>query len=204
MKYEYLKRGVDLIASLSALIALSPFFAIVGAAIRTDSAGPVFFRQRRTGKNARPFKVFKFRTMVDNAEKIGSGIFTDTVDPRITRVGRLLRNTSLDELPQLLNVFKGDMSLIGPRPVPFVRLDGYDHSDTRRLVVKPGISGWAQVNGRNTLTWPEKIEKDMYYIEHISFLLDVKIVIKTVGYLVTRKGIYSGRYRNLVNQHAQS
>ncbi len=204
MHYLFIKRLIDLIAATSAMLIMFPFFIIIGFAIKRDSAGPVFFRQKRTGKNAKPFRVYKFRTMVDNAQKIGSGIFTDSVDPRITRVGRFLRNTSLDELPQLINVFNGDMSLIGPRPVPFVPLDGYDHADTRRLAVRPGITGWAQVNGRNTLTWPQKIEKDLFYTEHLSFLLDIKILFRTVAYIVTRKGIYSGRYRQLVKQRADA
>jgi lipopolysaccharide/colanic/teichoic acid biosynthesis glycosyltransferase len=139
--------------------------------------------------------------MINKAEKMGSGIFTDSADPRLTKIGKALRKTSLDELPQLFNVLKGDMSLIGPRPVPLVALDGYDHSDTRRLEVKPGITGWAQVNGRNILTWPEKVEKDIYYINHISFLLDLKILFKTGKLLLTREGVYSDRYSKLIEKN---
>lgn len=203
MNYMLFKRCFDVLGSLTVLLLFSPFFVIVGCVIRDDSEGPVFFRQLRTGKGGKTFRVFKFRTMVQNAESVGSGIFTDAVDPRITRIGGYLRKTSLDELPQLINVFKGDMSVIGPRPVPLVKLDRYDHSDTRRLAVKPGITGWAQVNGRNTLTWPEKIERDLYYIRNISFLLDMKIIFKTLKYLVSREGVYSGRYRHLVENRVE-
>ena len=131
--------------------------------------------------------------MIDNAEKMGTGLTTAQNDPRITRVGKILRKTSIDELPQLINVLKGDMSFIGPRPAPVHHLKQYNENERQRLKVLPGITGWAQVNGRNILTWPERIEKDIWYVNNISFLLDLKIAFKTIKVVLLSEGVYSGR-----------
>src|SRR5699024_2103632 len=128
--------------------------------IKLDSKGPVIFKQSRIGKEGAIFKVWKLRTMIDNAEKTGAGLTTAEKDPRITRIGKILRKTSIDEIPQLVNVLKGDMSFVGPRPAPVKHLEKYSKSDRERLQVLPGITGWSQVNGRNVLTWPERIVKD--------------------------------------------
>jgi len=158
--------------------------------IKIDSKGPVIFKQNRVGKNKEIFTIYKFRTMVENAENKGSGFYVKENDDRITRVGNFLRKTSLDELPQLYNVLKGDMSLVGPRPTLKYQVDEYDDFEELRLNVKPGITGWAQVNGRNILSWPEKIKLDVWYVKNRSLLLDIKILIKTIKILFTHK-VYS-------------
>ncbi len=203
MYERYIKRILDFVFAIVLLLILLPLLLIVAIAIKLDTKGPVFFNQERSGKNGEIFKIYKFRTMVDNAEKKGSGLYTDSTDPRITRVGKILRKTSIDELPQLINIIKGEMSFIGPRPVPVGNLDEFNIDETERLKVKPGVTGWAQVNGRNILTWPEKNEKDIWYVENISLLLDIKIILKTIKVILFRKGVYSGRYANMVNENKQ-
>ncbi|MDD5659668.1 MAG: sugar transferase [Actinomycetota bacterium] len=183
-----IKRIFDIFASGLALIFLLPVFAIIGILIKIDSKGPVFFIQTRAGKDGEPFGAYKLRTMVDNAEKLGKGLRVD--DPRITRVGRYLR-WGIDELPQLINVFKGDMSIVGPRPTLMSQVEQYTEEHRRRLEMKPGITGWALVNGRNNLSWIEKIEYDIWYINHWSLWLDIKIMFRTLWIvLVTREGVY--------------
>jgi len=183
-----IKRIFDIFASGLALIFLLPVFAIIGILIKIDSKGPVFFIQTRAGKDGKPFGAYKLRTMVDNAEKLGKGLRVD--DPRITRVGRYLR-WGIDELPQLINVFKGDMSIVGPRPTLMSQVDQYTDEHRRRLEMKPGITGWALVNGRNKLSWIEKIEYDIWYIDNWSLWLDIKIIFMTLWVvLVTREGVY--------------
>ena len=183
-----IKRIFDISASGLALIFLLPVFAIIGILIKIDSKGPVFFIQTRAGKDGKPFGAYKLRTMVDNAEKLGKGLRVD--DPRITRVGRYLR-WGIDELPQLINVFKGDMSIVGPRPTLMSQVDQYTDEHRRRLEMKPGITGWALVNGRNKLSWIEKIEYDIWYIDNWSLWLDIKIIFMTLWVvLVTREGVY--------------
>lgn len=199
--YLVFKAILDIIFAIVLLIILSPIFCIIGILIKIDSKGPVFFKQDRIAKDNRIIKAYKFRTMVDNAEQIGSGVYTDSTDPRITKVGSLLRKTSIDELPQIINIVKGEMSFIGPRPVPEGHLKKFNINDHERLKVKPGITGWAQVNGRNMLTWYEKNEKDIWYVKNISFLLDVKIFIKTIKVILFKEGIYSGRYANKVKSN---
>lgn len=189
MQY-FIKRLLDIIASFVGIVLLLPFFLLSAAAIKLDDSGPVFFRQERTGQNRRIFKIFKFRTMVQDAEKKGAGVFVEMDDPRITRVGKFLRRTSLDELPQLFNIFKGDMSLVGPRPTLAYQVEKYNERQLQRLSVKPGITGWAQVHGRSALTWPERIELDLWYIDNWSFLLDIKILIKTLGVVLGKKNLY--------------
>lgn len=193
-----IKRIMDLLISTVGLMIFSPLLIIVALLIKIDSKGPVFFRQTRVGLDEKYFDVIKFRTMIDNAENIGSGIMTDREDPRITKVGKILRKTSIDELPQLINILRGDMSLIGPRPVPVGHYKKYTNYEKKRFIVKPGITGWAQVNGRNNLTWNERIKKDIWYVENMSFFLDLKILIKTVKVVLLSEGVYSERYKEQV------
>lgn len=191
---------MDSILSLILLIILSPLLIITAILIKVDSRGPIIFKQPRIGKEGSIFKVWKFRTMIDNAEKMGGGLTTAERDPRITRLGNFLRKISIDEIPQLLNILKGDMSFIGPRPAPVIHLEKYSDYDRIRLRVSPGITGWAQVNGRNKLTWPERIEKDVWYVKNISFILDIKIIFKTIKVVLLSEGIYSGRNDSNVNR----
>ncbi len=186
-----IKRISDIVLSLTGLLASSPILVIIAAIIKISSAGPVFFRQERAGKDGAVFKIYKFRTMVENAEKIGPGLFIEKNDPRITRVGRFLRAASLDELPQLINVLCGQMSLVGPRPTLPYQVEQYDERQRQRLSVDPGVTGWAQVNGRNNLSWPEKIELDLWYVENRSFCLDLKILWKTLLVIFKKDDLYS-------------
>ena len=173
-----------------ALIILLPIFVLIGIFIKLDSKGPVFFVQERAGKNGKIFEAYKLRTMIINAEKIGLGYEIAKNDNRITRVGKHLR-WGIDELPQIINVFKGEMSLVGPRPALPHQVEKYPKRDKRRLEVKPGITGWALINGRNALSWSERIKLDIWYIEHWSLWLDLKILIKTIWVVIfTREGIY--------------
>jgi lipopolysaccharide/colanic/teichoic acid biosynthesis glycosyltransferase len=170
----------------------SPLLLVAALAIKLESrGGPAFYRQRRVGLRGEPFELWKLRTMVPGAEQMGAGIYVLEGDPRITRVGRLLRRLSLDELPNLLNVIKGDMALVGPRPTIQEQVDRYTDRQRRRLDVKPGITGWAQVNGRTALPWPERIELDVWYVEHRSLRLDLRILARTVRLLATGHGLYS-------------
>jgi lipopolysaccharide/colanic/teichoic acid biosynthesis glycosyltransferase len=184
-------RALDLILAGALLLLAAPFLAAVAIAIRLESRGPAFYRQRRVGKDGRPFELWKLRTMVPGAEQMGAGIYVLEGDPRITRAGRLLRRLSLDELPNLLNVLRGDMALVGPRPTIQEQVDRYTERQRRRLEVKPGITGWAQVNGRTSLPWPERIELDIWYVEHRSLRLDLRILARTVRLLATGHGLYS-------------
>jgi lipopolysaccharide/colanic/teichoic acid biosynthesis glycosyltransferase len=160
-------------------VLASPFLLGSAVAIKLDDGGPALYRQRRVGKDSVEFELLKLRTMVVGAEKLGAGYAVDEGDPRITRAGRVLRRLSLDELPQLWNVLRGDMSLIGPRPTLAYQVERYTPRQRRRLEVKPGITGWAQVHGRAKLPWDERIELDVWYVEHRSFWLDLKILAKT-------------------------
>jgi len=172
---------------------------LIAIAIKLDSKGPVFFKQERLGKKGKVFKIYKFRTMVDNAESIGSGIYTYEGDPRITKVGSILRKTSLDELPQLINVLIGDMSIIGPRPpLPYHprKYEEYNEEQIKRFNVRPGITGHAQVIGRNALVWDERIVLDVEYVEKQSFFFDINILFLTIINVVKRDNIHSGRNRD--------
>jgi lipopolysaccharide/colanic/teichoic acid biosynthesis glycosyltransferase len=163
---------------------------VIGLLIKLDSKGPIFFVQERAGKDGKIFRAYKLRTMVDNAEKFGLGYEIEKNDSRITRVGKYLR-WGIDELPQLINVFKGDMSMVGPRPALPHQIEKYTKKEKQRLEVKPGITGWALINGRNKLTWPERIKLDIWYIDHWSIWLDLKILFKTIWVVIfTREGIY--------------
>jgi lipopolysaccharide/colanic/teichoic acid biosynthesis glycosyltransferase len=179
-----------LVAGVLLLLA-APLLAAAVLAIRLESRGPAFYRQRRVGRHGEPFELWKLRTMVPGAEAMGAGIYVLEGDPRITRIGRLLRRFSLDEVPNLFNVLRGDLAIVGPRPTIQEQVDRYTERQRRRLEVKPGITGWAQVNGRTSLPWPERIELDVWYVEHRSLWLDLKILAKTARMLLTGHGLYS-------------
>ena len=188
-----LRRIIDVVISGIGLIILFPIFVVIGILIKLDSKGPVFFVQERAGNYRKIFKAYKLRTMVDDAVETGLGYGIAKDDNRITRVGKYLR-WGIDELPQLINVFKGEMSLVGPRPALPHQVEKYSKQERRRLEVKPGITGWALVNGRNILSWPERIKLDIWYIDHWSLWLDLKILIKTIWVVIfTREGFY-GKY----------
>jgi lipopolysaccharide/colanic/teichoic acid biosynthesis glycosyltransferase len=184
-------RAFDLLLAALLLAVTAPLLALAALAIRLESRGPVFYRQRRIGKDGVPFELWKLRTMVPGAEQMGAGIYVLEGDPRITRTGRLLRRFSLDELPNLVNVLKGDMAIVGPRPTVQEQVDRYTDRQRRRLEVKPGITGWAQINGRTSLPWPERIELDVWYVEHRSVRLDLRILARTARMLATGHGLYS-------------
>ncbi|HBY56699.1 MAG TPA: sugar transferase [Candidatus Atribacteria bacterium] len=189
-KINILKRIIDVVISGIGLIILFPIFVIIGILIKLDSKGPVFFIQERVGEGGKIFRAYKLRTMVDNAEKLGLGYEIAKDDDRITRVGKHLR-WGIDELPQLINVFKGEMSLVGPRPALPHQVKKYSERERRRFEVRPGITGWALVNGRNILSWPERIKLDIWYIDHWSIWLDLKILFKTIWVIIfKREGIY--------------
>jgi lipopolysaccharide/colanic/teichoic acid biosynthesis glycosyltransferase len=186
-----LSRALDVLISATLLLLTSPLLAIAALAIRLESRGPVFYRQLRVGRDGEPFELWKLRTMVPGAESMGAGLYVLEGDPRITRTGRLLRRFSLDELPNLVNVLKGDMAIVGPRPTVQEQVERYTDRQRRRLEVKPGITGWAQVNGRTSLLWPERIELDIWYVENRSMRLDLRILLKTARMLATGHGLYS-------------
>lgn len=185
-----LKRAIDVAGAGAGLVLVSPVMAAAAIAIKREDDGPVLFRQERIGVNGRPFTIVKFRTMVVDAERLGLGLSVAHDDDRITRVGRVLRDTSVDELPQLINVLRGDMSLVGPRPTVRSQVDRYTPFQWRRLEVSPGIAGWAQINGRNSLSWRRRIELDVWYVDHRSTWLDIKILLRTVVALLRRAGMY--------------
>ena len=183
-------RTLDIALSAAMLVAAAPVLGAAAVAIKVEDGGPVLYRQLRVGKDGADFELLKLRTMVVDAEKIGAGLAIDRGDPRITRVGRVLRRLSLDELPQLWNVLRGDMSLIGPRPTLRYQVDQYTDHQRRRLEVAPGITGWAQIHGRATLAWSDRIDLDVWYVEHRSPLVDLKILARTPSALFT--GTYKG------------
>ena len=187
-----IRRAVDIVVSATGLLVTSPLLALSALAVRVETPGPVIYRQRRSGLHGREFDVLKLRTMVQGAEHMGAGLAIDENDARITRVGAFLRRTSLDELPNLVNVLRGEMSLIGPRPTLPVQVEQYTERQRGRLEVKPGITGWAQVNGRASLPWAERIELDLFYIEHRSAALDARILWRTVAIVLGGSGVYKG------------
>ncbi len=191
-----IKRLFDFLASAIGIILLSPLLLIIAVWIKLDSKGPVLFKQERVGKDNKLFNILKFRTMVVDAEK--SGFYTAENDSRITRPGNLLRKTSLDEIPQLFNIFKGEMSIIGPRPTLKYQVDEYTDFQKRRLEGLPGVTGWAQVNGRNSLSWPERITLDVWYVDNFSLFLDAKILYKTVFVWLRGEGVYAEKEKFII------
>ncbi|MDQ4049387.1 MAG: sugar transferase, partial [Actinomycetota bacterium] len=174
-----MNRALDVVVAGAGLALASPLLLVAAIVIKLDTRGPVFYRHERVGMGGVPFQLWKLRTMVVGAEHIGAGLYIEDLDPRITRAGRLLRRFSLDELPNLFNVLQGDMAIVGPRPTVQVQVDRYTPHQRRRLEVRPGITGWAQVNGRTSLSWPERIELDVWYVDHRSLALDVRILART-------------------------
>jgi lipopolysaccharide/colanic/teichoic acid biosynthesis glycosyltransferase len=191
MYQAFVKRISDIVFSVLGLLVLSPLFLLIAILVRCTSKGPAVFRQERLGRDAKIFRICKFRTMAENSEHTGSGVYSDRNDSRVTKVGRFLRATSLDELPQLWNILRGDMSFIGPRPPltyhPWT-IDRYSEEQLRMFRVRPGITGWAQVHGRRELEWHERLRLNVWYADHVSFALDLKIVFLTVGVMLSGKG----------------
>lgn len=188
MIYKYIKRILDIISSLLAIIILSPLLAVTAVLVKTKLGSPVLFKQERPGKDEKIFTLMKFRTMTDERDENGE-LLPDEV--RLTKFGKFLRSTSIDELPELFNILKGDMSVIGPRPLLVKYLPRYNEHQHRRHEVRPGLSGWAQVNGRNTVSWEDKFDMDVYYVDNYSFAMDVKILFMTVLNVLKREGISS-------------
>jgi lipopolysaccharide/colanic/teichoic acid biosynthesis glycosyltransferase len=186
-----LSRVLDVVLAALLLLVTGPLLALAALAIRLESRGPVFYRHLRVGRDGEPFELWKLRTMIPGAESMGAGLYVLDGDPRITRVGRMLRRFSLDELPNLVNVLRGDMAIVGPRPTVQEQVDRYTDRQRRRLEVKPGITGWAQINGRTSLPWPDRIELDVWYVEHRSMRLDLRILARTARMLATGHGLYS-------------
>jgi lipopolysaccharide/colanic/teichoic acid biosynthesis glycosyltransferase len=184
-----MNRLLDVAVAGAGLIVTSPLVGLAALAVKLEDGGPVLYRQRRVGRDGVEFELLKLRTMVVGAETMGAGYAVDRGDPRITRVGRLLRRTSVDELPQLWNVVRGEMSVIGPRPTLRYQVERYDARQRRRLEVRPGLTGWAQVNGRATLSWAERIELDVWYVENRSTRVDLKILLRTP------RALFGGTYR---------
>lgn len=186
-----IKRIVDILGSLIGLVLLSPIFLIIAILVKLTSKGPVFFFQERIGKDGKPFFPFKFRTMVVGAINKGLGVTVSENDDRITSIGKYLRKWGLDELPQLLNVFLGDMSLVGPRPTLRYQVEKYNEFEKKRLLLRPGLAGWALIHGRNSLSWEERIKYDVWYVEHWSLWLDIVIMFKTVYLIfIKQEGVY--------------
>ena len=183
------KRSVDIVCAMIGLAVLTPLLLVVATAILIDSGRPVFFLQERIGLHGRTFRIIKFRTMTRDAEQRTKGQWITAGNPYVTPVGRFLRKTSLDELPELVNVLKGYMSLVGPRPTLPEQVAAYDVSQRRRLEVRPGITGWAQVNGRNSISWTERIKLDIWYIDHWTPWLDVRILLMTIGQVLRQRGV---------------
>ena len=188
MYKRFIKRFLDLVFSTTGFLVLSPVFILIIVILLCTNNGKPFFFQRRPGRNEKIFRVIKFKTM-NNKKDIHGKLLTDA--ERLTGIGKLIRKTSLDEIPQLINVIKGDMSLVGPRPLLVDYLPLYNTEQKRRHEIRPGITGWAQVNGRNAISWPEKFQLDVWYVDHVSFMLDLKILFLTVKNVLLGKGISS-------------
>ena len=186
--YRAVKRFLDVTAAFLGLVLLSPLLLAVSILIKIDSRGHVIFRQKRIGRNGKVFEIYKFRSMCVGAEKTGSGVYSGKGDARVTRIGKILRATSIDELPQLLNILKGEMSFVGPRP-PLTyhpwKYEEYTDFQKRMFEVRPGITGWAQVNGRKDVEWHKRIELNVWYVDHMSLLLDIKIMFMTAFKVLT-------------------
>ena len=191
--YIIFKRFFDILFSIFLIICLGPILIIVAVLIVLSSKGPIFFLQSRIGKNGSHFNIIKFKKMIVGAESMGTGLDSFEGDPRVFKIGKFLRDSSLDELPQLFNILKGDMSFIGPRPPTIYhpyKYNDYPRDKKKRFLVKPGVSGWAQVNGRNELTWDEKIKYDLEYITKMNFRFDVKIIFLTIVKVLKKEGSY--------------
>ncbi len=186
------RRALDLVIAGAISAVTAPVVALLALAVRLESPGHPIYTQTRVGKDGALFEIYKLRTMVHGAEFTGAGLAIHEGDDRITRLGRFLRRYSLDELPNLWNVLRGEMSIIGPRPTLQVQVDQYTERERGRLAVKPGITGWAQVNGRASLPWSERIELDLWYVEHRTLSLDFEILVRTVRMVVTGQGLYKG------------
>lgn len=188
--YLKVKRLSDIILSVIGIVVLSPLLIIISICIKITSKGPVIFKQKRIGKDGKVFDIYKFRSMIVGAENMGTGVYSKKGDNRITKVGKVIRATSIDELPQLFNILKGEMSFIGPRPVltyhPW-KYEEYTKEQLKRFDVRPGITGWAQIHGRKDVEWHKRIKLDVYYVENISFKLDFKIFFKTIYQVILMK-----------------
>jgi lipopolysaccharide/colanic/teichoic acid biosynthesis glycosyltransferase len=186
------KRALDVTVAGGALLIAAPALGLAALLIRLETHGHPIYRQRRVGLDGAPFDLYKLRTMVSGAESMGSGLAVDAGDTRITRLGAVLRRTSMDELPNLVNVLRGEMSIVGPRPTVQVQVDRYTDRQRGRLGVRPGLTGWAQVNGRASLPWHERIELDLWYVEHASLRLDLQILVRTARMVLGGHGLYRG------------
>jgi lipopolysaccharide/colanic/teichoic acid biosynthesis glycosyltransferase len=186
------KRALDVVLATAALLLLGLPLAVVALLIRLETHGDPIYRQRRVGRDGVPFELYKLRTMVSGAETMGAGLALAEGDSRITRLGAILRRTSIDELPNLVNVLRGEMSVVGPRPTVQVQVDRYTERQRGRLSVLPGLTGWAQVQGRASLPWSERIELDLWYVEHASLALDLRILWRTVRMVLGGHGLYKG------------
>jgi lipopolysaccharide/colanic/teichoic acid biosynthesis glycosyltransferase len=189
---EAVKRAIDIIGAAAGLALAAPILALAACAIKLEDGGPVLFRQMRLGRGATHFEILKLRTMTVDAELLRRDGAVEAGDPRITRSGAFLRRTAIDELPQLWHVLTGEMSLVGPRPVPPSHLERYDDDQRRRLDVKPGLTGWAQIHGRASLPWPERLALDVDYVDNQSLALDARILARTAGVLLRRDIVYRG------------
>jgi lipopolysaccharide/colanic/teichoic acid biosynthesis glycosyltransferase len=186
------KRALDLAGAAVGLVLAAPVLALAALAIRLEGGGHFIYRQRRVGRDGVPFDLYKLRTMVSGAEAMGAGLAVDAGDSRITRLGAVLRRTSMDELPNLVNVLRGEMSIVGPRPTVQVQVDRYTERQRGRLGVRPGLTGWAQIHGRASLPWHERIELDLWYVEHASLRLDLQILLRTARMVLGGDGLYRG------------
>jgi lipopolysaccharide/colanic/teichoic acid biosynthesis glycosyltransferase len=186
------KRALDVLVAAATLLLAAPLLTIAALLIRIETHGHQIYRQRRIGRDGEPFELYKLRTMVSGAETMGAGLAVDAGDARITRLGALLRRTSLDELPNLVNVLRGEMSIVGPRPTVQVQVDRYSERQRGRLSVRPGLTGWAQIHGRASLPWHERIELDLWYVEHASLALDLQILKRTAQMVAGGHGLYRG------------
>ena len=196
MYKNFFKRFLDIIVSLTFILCFWWLYVVIAILVRIKLGSPILFKQDRPGLNEKIFKMYKFRTMTD--KKDANGILLPDVD-RLTKFGGFLRSTSLDEIPELWNVLKGEMALVGPRPLLVEYLKKYSKNEKRRHEVKPGITGWAQVNGRNNTTWEERFENDIYYVEKLSFILDMKIIIKTILKVIKRSDINQSEKETMKN-----
>ena len=201
--YDICKRVLDILIAVVAMVILSPVFAAIWISIRLSSEGPIIFRQQRAGKNSKPFVFYKFRTMKPDVEPFGPSPKSGH-DSRLTKAGKVLREYSLDELPQLFNVLKGDMSIVGPRPLYISQIPECNERHKKRLLVKPGLTGLAQIVGRGELTLEEKLDFDVKYVENASLLTDIRIILSTIAYVFKRKNIYEKSYSQTEYTRGQS